>query len=138
MTYADLHQFIRSNKLAVLGSVSLDGRPQTALVGIAVTPQLEIIFDTLNSSRKYRNLVSNSACSLVIGWNGEQTMQYEGTAEELKPPGWEPYRAVYFQAHPDGPMRMNWPGISYFLIRPRWIRYSDFSQSPVVVREFNF
>jgi pyridoxine/pyridoxamine 5'-phosphate oxidase len=138
VTQADLYQVMRNHKLAVLGSLSHEGLPQSALIGIAVTPQLEVIFDTLNSSRKYRNLVTNNACSLVIGWDGEQTVQYEGTAEELKPPGLEAYRAIYFQAHPDGPSRLDWPGIAYFLIRPRWIRYSDFNETPALIGEFSF
>jgi len=64
--------------------MSEDGHPQSALVGIAVTQELEIVFDTLNSSRKYRNLIQHPSCSLVIGWDGEQTVQYEGIATEHK------------------------------------------------------
>jgi pyridoxine/pyridoxamine 5'-phosphate oxidase len=137
VTNSDLYQFIQKNKLGVLASVSA-GTPQSALVGIAVTPRLEIIFDTVQNSRKYRNLTSNGTCSLVIGWSGEQTLQYEGTAKELKPPELERNQAIYFLSHPDGPLRMNWPGISYFLIRPKWIRYSDFDQDPAVIDEFTF
>jgi len=25
----------------------------------------------------------------------------------------------------------------YFIVRPRWIRYSDFDQNPPLIREFN-
>jgi len=54
MTKADIYQFIQfiaKQKLAVLGTLSSGGSPQSALVGIAVTPGLEIIFDTVKSSR---------------------------------------------------------------------------------------
>jgi hypothetical protein len=44
-------------------------------VGIAVSRKLEIIFDTVNSSRKYDNLPANQAASFVIGWEGEVTVQ---------------------------------------------------------------
>jgi hypothetical protein len=30
---------------------------------------------------------------------------------------------------------MSWPGIVYFVVRPAWIRYSDFDQSPPLIRE---
>jgi hypothetical protein len=52
MTKVDIYQFIAKQKLAVLGTLSSGGSPQSALVGIAVTPELEIIFDTVKSSRK--------------------------------------------------------------------------------------
>jgi hypothetical protein len=48
MTKADIYLFMSKPKLGVLGSISSTG-PQGALVGIAVTPELEIIFDTVNT-----------------------------------------------------------------------------------------
>jgi hypothetical protein len=44
------------HRYGVVSSISSTGAPQSALVGIAVTDQLEIIFDTLRSTRKYENL----------------------------------------------------------------------------------
>lgn len=62
-----LLDFLRSNRYAVVSSLSATGTPQSALVGIAVTPELEIVFDALKSSRKSANLTARPACSLVIG-----------------------------------------------------------------------
>jgi hypothetical protein len=140
MTESDLYAFIAKHKLGVLGTIGHAGAPQSALVGIAVTPQLEIVFDTVKSSRKYPNLIARPACSFVIGgWAaGEQTVQYEGDAEELKAPELERYREIYFQAWPDGPARLSWPGIVHFVVRPAWIRYSDFDQDPPLICEFAF
>jgi pyridoxine/pyridoxamine 5'-phosphate oxidase len=67
MTKLELYQFISGHALAVVGSISADGAPQSALVGIAVTEDLEIVFDTLHTTRKYRNLVSNPKASVVVG-----------------------------------------------------------------------
>ena len=138
MTQGDLHRFIAQCKLGVLSTLAETGAPQSALVGIAVTPNLEIIFDTVKTSRKYPNLIARHRCSFVIGWAGEQTVQYEGEAEELKSPKLERYQATYFDVYPDGPARMSWPGIVYFVVRPTWIRYSDFDQNPPLIREFSF
>ncbi|WP_245313036.1 pyridoxamine 5'-phosphate oxidase family protein [Bradyrhizobium macuxiense] len=55
MTRAELLAFLRRHRLAVVSTV-YDGAPQAAVVGIAITDDLEIIFDTLTTSRKYRNL----------------------------------------------------------------------------------
>jgi hypothetical protein len=138
MTRAELFEFISGCKLGVLGSVSPEGVPQSALVGIAVTEELEIVFDTLDTTRKFRNLTANSRASFVIGWVGEKTVQFEG--EALLPKGAEldRYKKIYFATWPDGPARQNWPGMVYFVVRPRWIRYSDFDQRPPVVEEQSY
>src|SRR5271165_3142173 len=135
MTKPDLFDFIHSQKLGVLGSLSPEGAPQSSLVGIAVTPDLEIIFDTVKSSRKYRNLTANPACSFSIGWSGEATLQYEGRT--IEPSGDElvRYRSVYFKKWPDGPDRLSWPGITYFVVRPKWIRFCDYGQRPPLIQE---
>lgn len=130
MSRKDLYEFLAGQKLAVLGSVAADGTPQSALVGIAVTEDLEIVFDTVKSTRKYQNLAAKSDASFVIGCSGEITVQYEGVATELQGDELAQYQPLYFQAWPDGPSRLSWEGITYFVVRPRWIRYSDFSQTP--------
>lgn len=137
MTQTEIFEFIARHKLGVLGYVSPRGAPRSALVGIAVTAELEIVFDTVSSSRKYGDLVANPDASFVIG-TGEVTVQYEG--EAFQPTGTElaRYQEVYFAAWPDGPDRLNWPGIAYFVVRPKWIRYGDFDQRPPLIEEFAF
>ena len=120
---------------AFVSTMSDASTPQSALIGIAVTPDLEIIFDTTKSTRKYSNLIVRPQCSLVIGWEAEQTLQYEGRAEELQPPDLARYQEIYFQAWPDGPARLTWPDIVYFIVRPLWVRYSDFAQDPPLIEE---
>ena len=138
MTHADLFHFIAQLKLGVLSSIGPSGAPQSALVGFAVTDNLEIIFDTVRSSRKYGNLMARPACSFVFGWAGEQTVQYEGLAEGPDGSELRRYQEVYFRAWPDGPSRLSWPGIAYFVVKPKWVRYSDFDQNPPLIREFTF
>jgi pyridoxine/pyridoxamine 5'-phosphate oxidase len=138
MTEADLYSFMARCKLGVLSTIAETGTPQSALVGIAVTPSLEIIFDTVKSSRKYPNLTARSQCSFVLGWAGEQTVQYEGEATELSGPELKRCQDVYFEVWTDGPARLAWPGIVYFVVRPKWIRYSDFDQTPPLIQEFTF
>jgi hypothetical protein len=138
MTKEEIFEFMARYKLGVLGSIAPDGTPQAALVGIAVTPGLEIVFDTLNTTRKYRNLIANPAASFVVGWEGEITVQFEGVAREPAGSEREHYRQAYFQAWPDGPSRLSWPGLTHLVVAPRWIRYSDFNQSPALVEEITF
>ncbi len=138
MNIADICQFIAKHKLGVLGSIAPDGTPQSALVGIAVNTELEIIFDTVKSSRKFQNLIANPRCSFVIGWAGEITVQYEGEARQPEGRELERYQQVYFATWTDGPSRLSWPGITHFVVRPAWLRYSDFDQRPPFIQEFSF
>jgi len=138
MDRAGVYEFIAKQKLAVVSSRGPGGAPQSALVGIAVTPGLDIVFDTLETTRKYRNLVAAPECSFVIGCSSEVTVQYEGLAEE--PAGAERarWKEIYFRTWPDGREREKWPGITWFAVRPRWIRYSNFEAQPPEIVEFRF
>jgi hypothetical protein len=140
MDQTSIYDFLRRHRYAVVSSTSAssDFAPaasQSALVGIAVTPALEIVFDTLKTSRKYPNLIQRPACSLVIGWEAEQTVQYEGTAFEPHGAELERYQQLYFAEWPDGPKRRTWPHIAYLVVRPRWLRFSDYAQSPPLIEE---
>jgi Pyridoxamine 5'-phosphate oxidase len=133
-----IYEFLAQQTLGVVGSLSAGGSPQAALVGIAVTEELEIIFDTLNSTRKYQNLVRDPRASVVAGWSGEVTVQLEGSA--FLPEGEElaHYKSIYFAAWKECIVHETWPGIAYFVIRPNWIRYSDYDQQPPLIQEFAF
>jgi len=136
VTEAGVYEFIASQKLAVLSTVSRDGTPQSALVGIALTPDRELVFDTLEHSRKAQNLFANQACSFVIGWSGEITVQVEGLARHYGVAEEGAWKAAYFQAWPECREHLNWPGLAYFVVSPTWIRYSDYGQSPPEIFEF--
>jgi pyridoxine/pyridoxamine 5'-phosphate oxidase len=133
MTRAELLLFLKEHRLGVQSTVSPAGDPQAAVVGIAVTPELEIVFDTLDTTRKCRNLRANPKIALVIGWDQEITVQLEGIADE--PAGAERDRILeaYFAVYPDGRDRLAWPGITHFRIRPTWARYSDFNAGGEIV-----
>ena len=110
----------------MVSTTSAAGAPQAAVVGIAVTDALEIVFDTLETSRKAVNLRRDARVAVVIGWDEEQTVQCEGIADEPAGPELERLTAVYLDAFPDGLARQSWPGLTYFRVRLGWARYSDF------------
>jgi len=133
-----LYQFMSRHKYAVVSTVSPENIPESACVGIAVNPDLKIIFDTVSDSRKYRNLLLNPHIALVI-WEGEQTVQYEGIVRTPKSPELEELLQTYFTVFPDGKERKeNWPDTVYCVIEPQWIRYSDFDASSYKVSEMSF
>jgi len=100
MDRSELYRFMRQHRYGVVSSIAADGTPQSALVGIATTPELQIVFDTLRTTRKYANLTSNPRCSFVVGWSGEQTVQFEGIAEEPSGDDLLRYQAAYFAVRP--------------------------------------
>jgi hypothetical protein len=145
LTREEAYQFIRARRFAVISTTMEDGWPESALIGIAVSRELEIIFDTTDATRKCANLRRDPRASLVIGWRGDylahtggyQTMQYCGTACELKGMELERFLPTYFNAHPEGHAREGWPGLTYFRIRPHWLRYSTYYR-PRTIAELTF
>jgi len=135
-----LLEFLRQQRLAVQASVSPANQPQGAVVGYAVTNRFEIIFDTLESTRKAQNLRRNPRLALVIGGlipGDERTVQYEGIADEPSGEELDRLRNVYYAAYPDGPSRLRWPGLIYVRVRPTGIRYSDYNPDPPQIVEFS-
>ncbi|MGN6148156.1 MAG: pyridoxamine 5'-phosphate oxidase family protein [Rhizomicrobium sp.] len=131
--------YMRSHKLAVVGSLGPDGAPQAALVGIAVTDDLQVVFDTVSTSRKHGNLLRDGRASVTFSGPGEQTLQMEGNATpvSMTDAGNAVYLSAYYAAWPDGRDRAKWPKIAYWRIAPKWMRYSDYARGPVI-EEFRF
>jgi uncharacterized protein YhbP (UPF0306 family) len=125
--------------LAVEASVSASSSPQAAVVGFVATDSFELFFDTTESTRKVVNLRANSAVAFVIGGLGsgeERTVQYEGVVDEPQGRELDQLKELYFLRFPDGRERQRWPGILYFRVRPRWVRFSDYRTDPPEIVEF--
>ncbi len=140
MTREALLDFMRSENYAVQTSVSPAGLPQAAVVGIAVSDRFEIVFDTVDSSRKAPNLRANPAIAFVIGGTrdgDERTVQYEGIADEPRGGELDRLLDVYYARFPDGRQRREWKGLIYVRVKPTWIRYSNFSVDPPEIVEFD-
>jgi hypothetical protein len=135
---SDLLTYLRLSKLATVSTLALDGAPQSALVGIGVTDDLKIIFDTVSTSRKHANLIRDPRASIVVGGPGEQTLQYEGVAFQVPVTGAEGHhlREAYYLSWPDGRGRLNWPDLSYWCVTPTWARFSDYERDPLITQFF--
>src|SRR5271166_5915057 len=138
MNIEEVFRFMNGERLGVLATATNAGRPEAALMGFAVSPGLEIIFDTVRSSRKYPNLKENPRVAWVVGCVSEISVQYEGEAEELAGEAMAKYKKIYFQKFTDGPARESWAGITYFLVRPKWVRYCDYNPGQRRIEEHRF
>jgi hypothetical protein len=125
--------FMRQEPYAVQASVSDDGMAQAAIVGVVVSEQFEVFFDTIGTSRKAGNLRRRPHAAMVLGpaaARSAQTVQLEGADDE--PTGDDLVRLLelYFARFPDGRERQRLHDITYWRIRPTWLRFSDLSVDP--------
>lgn len=141
MTRVEILEFMRGYSLAVQASVSPLGAPQAAVVGFIVTDDFEIVFDTIETTRKVVNLRRNAKCALVIGGiaNGdERTVQLEGITDEPTGDDLLRLKELYLVRFPEARERQLWRGLTYVRVRPQWLRFSDFNQSPPRITELTF
>lgn len=121
--------FLKRQRFGVISSIGPTGEPQSAVVGLAFSDEGDAIFDTVDASRKARNLRRDPRGSLVL-WEGERTVQMEGQVDEPTGRDREEILQVYLAVFPDGVGRLSWRGITHFRLRPSWVRYTDFDARP--------
>jgi general stress protein 26 len=130
LSRSELLANLRKRRYCVVASSAQGGAPQAAVVGFAVSDDLELVFDTLGTTRKMANLRRDPRIAVVVGVGEDEcTVQIEGVADELTGPDLARLQSVYFAAFPDGVDRSKWPGITYVRVRPKTVRYSDFAAS---------
>jgi general stress protein 26 len=137
MTRGELLAFLRAQPWAVEATLDRKGQPQAAVIGVAVTEKLELVFDTHSDSRKAANLRGSPRVALVMGWDDGQTAQIEGIADEPVGDELQQLKDVYLQRFPDGLERAALADVTYFRVAPAWIRYSDFRTTPPTVIVFD-
>lgn len=134
---ATVYDFVKDRRLAVIATANNTGAPEAALINIAVTPDLEIIFETTSATRKYVNLMRNPRVCLVIGWQDDRTLQLDGLVDGPEGREYERLKAFYISVFPQRTSHEYWPGNDYYRVRPRWARLSNYN-SPRKVEEFSF
>jgi len=136
MTLEEVFDIAKRKRFLVVSTVNESGAPEAALMGFALTSANEIVFDTLASSRKAVNLARDPAAALVIGWDDNISLQIEGPARRPVGDDLASAKAAYFREWPDGRARENWPDIAYVVVKPNWVRYSNYAAGPPVVEEY--
>jgi len=124
-----------SQRHAVIASNCLDRAPESATVGFAEKPNLELVFGTWTSTRKYQNIEHDNRVSFVIGFESGVLVQYEGTAHQIEHT--EADVELYLIKKPSARKHMNDADQVWFRVKPTWIRYSDFGQEPHEIFEVN-
>lgn len=136
LSKAEAFQFLKSATFGAIATVSRDGSPEAALVNIAATEDLELIFETIQTTRKCINLRRNPRVA-IVAWRGDETLQCEGMADEPDEHARAPLLESYFARQPEALGHCGWPGLTYFRVRPHWIRLSRYGTT-FSVRELRF
>jgi len=133
--------FLKREHLMVISTINKEGAPESAVVGYTETPNLEIIFCTFNTTRKYANLKKNPHVSLVIGWDVDEkiTIQYEGVAEEVIDTNeLDKHKKLHIAKRPKREKHVYDSRERCFKVKPKWIRYSHLSKDPEEIFELRF
>ena len=130
--------FIKNEKLAVLATVTIDGKPEAAVMAFSEKDNFELIFQTPNDSRKYANLKKNPNVAVAYGWDLEKniTVQYEGVAKEAQGGEINECREIHSRKSQISAEYANIPENKYFKVIPKWIRYWDFKTDEKFVLTF--
>jgi hypothetical protein len=140
VTRAELLRALRAERHATVASVSAEGAPRAAVVGVVVADDFEIFFDTLDVTHKATNLRARPRAAVVLGSvtaDAQVTIQIEGRADEPRGADLERLKALSFERLLDGPTRQAWKGLVYMRVRPTWLRFSDYAARPPRIVELD-
>ena len=133
---SDLRQvcdFIRREGRGVVATVTAAGSPQAALVGLAALDDGTLVFNSRDCARKIENLGSCARVAVVVGTEGDVTLQLEGTAAVLVGGERERSGAAYNDVFPGS--RALTDGFVVVEVRPDWVRVYDASTKTPRVSE---
>jgi len=139
----DVFLFLKQNKTAVISTVAAEGNAEAATIYYGVDNDFNFYFVTGEKTRKYANLKRNPRVSLVITDEYQlKTLQTEGEIKELysvkknsksvklltealSPTIMQTIAYIWDPIPPI--MKMNVGSISIFRLKPKWMRWADFS-----------
>ncbi len=135
-----VREFMKSQKLCVVSTISGEGKPESALVAFSETENFEIIFGTFNNTRKYENLKKNGNVSIVIGFDDElkKTIQYEGIALEAKGEEIEMCKRIHLKKNNKTKKYNDEKEQRFFIVKPKWLRYIDLDKEPEEIISLQF
>lgn len=130
---AAIAAFVRQEGRAIVATVTPDGEPEAALVGITALDDGTLIFNVLPWARKLVNLRANGRVAVVAGTVGPVSVQFEGQAVVTDGESAERYAADFERLMPGTKSR--YEGYEVVVVRPDWLRVYDVSHKPALVVE---
>lgn len=140
MSLNNANKFLEGQKTCVIASIDSDGKPEAAAIGFYHDPanSYKILIGTNKASRKYANLKNNPNVAMVMGINGAQTVQIEGTAEEVSVSLIAAQLDAYFTKSPTARKFAEVQSQTYFLITPNWLRHTNYQEDQPIFETKDF
>lgn len=130
---AEVAAFVREEGRGIVATVSPDGEPEAALVGITALDDGTLLFNVVPWARKLANLKSSGRVAVVVGTAGAVSIQFEGRAEVTSGDAAERFAADFERLMPGS--RARYEGYEVVVVRPDWLRVYDVSHRPPLVVE---
>ena len=134
MNIQDAYKFLNSKETGVIATAqkSEDSNPQpgAATVGFSLHNDNTLLIGTSNKTRKYANLISNPNVAFVVGTEGFQTVQIQGTAKEYSKQELADKIELHFEKVPSSKRFADNGDQCWFVITMNWLRFTDFTQKP--------
>lgn len=122
-------ELLHANHVGVIATHGGGETPESAVVTISETDDMEIIFGSSELGRKNKNIAVNPHVSLVVGWDivVRETLQIEGVVVRVLDSEREKIEALHCAKNPIFTKYNGNPSFQYFKLHPRWIRYANLS-----------
>jgi pyridoxine/pyridoxamine 5'-phosphate oxidase len=128
LSLSEFVEFARAAELAVLATASPAGKPEAALLGVAVTESGDLVVDIHRSARKLTNITRNNQVAVVIGWADDVSIQVEGHIRLVTGDERRGYEKVYLARFPGS--RVSDSAFEVAVITPEWVRRYDAGSDP--------
>lgn len=119
-------EFLKLHQTCVIATVGADGLPEAATIGFSHDHQWSFFIGINDSSRKYANLLSNPHCAFVVGFEGTETVQFEGTAAIADEQTVKDRLAQHVGKVEAAKRFVDQPGQVWLVVTPSWLRHTDF------------
>ncbi len=132
-----IRQFLADHTTLTLATVAEDGRPQAAPLFFAEMDDLSLVFISERKSRHSRNVSRDDRIAATIYadgqvWQSIQGVQLEGSCRALSGRAARAAREVYLAKYAfiaqNNVLAMMLKLVTFYEIKPRWIRLVDNSQ----------
>ena len=130
---AEIAAYVREEGRAVVATVTPDGAPEAALVGITALDDGTLIFNVVPWARKLANLRASWHAAVVVGTSAHVSVQFEGSAVVTEGAEGEHFAAEFERLMPGSKSR--YEGYEVVVVRPEWLRVYDVSHRPPLVVE---
>lgn len=122
-----IRKFLHKHNVAVVSTLHSEKEGiESAVVSIAETPELEIIFGTSNATRKYKNLQKSGHVAFVIGWSSYTgSLQFEGVAREMDREEINSHVSLLTKKNLMNKVFLQKKNQAWFIVKPRWIRLQE-------------